>query len=229
MYSGEIKALTTGCVALDLILDGGIKPGEILLIYGERSSGRTTLVFQTIINAALNGLRSLLLFTEGSAALRRLRSLASSRWSELSDRILIVTIKEFQKQDCLIEDLEVHMPASVVLLAFDSITSCYRAALKEREENIILNKQLNRELAIIKDLSMRRKVATVITSDVTSQPEEKEFQPVAAQILTYWSDRIIRLDRLHRDLRRAFLIKPSPPKNSMLRIGSDGLTGLNGV
>lgn len=199
------------------------------MIYGGRGSGRSTLVFQTIITTALKSLRSLLLFTDSYASLRRLRSIASSKWSDLSDLILIVPIREFREQDTLIDDLEIRMPADMALLVFDSITSCYRAALREREDNIILNKQLNRELAIIKYLTMRRRIATVITSDVTSLPEEKGLQPVASQILTYWSDRIIRLDRLQRELRRVTVVKPPPAREALLRIGPEGFAGLDGV
>ncbi|MEM2128470.1 MAG: ATPase domain-containing protein [Candidatus Methanomethyliaceae archaeon] len=229
MHSSKIKRLSTGCNELDLLLGGGLLPGEILLVYGERGSGKTTFVFQTLLSTALKGLRSLLFLTEAYATLRRLKSMALSSWSELSDRILVLTVKEFQEQDSIVENLELTLPPDVVLVAFDSITSCYRAALKEKENNIILNKRLNRELAMLKDLSTRRQFATLITSDVTSQPEENEIQPVAAQILTYWCDRIIRLDRLRSEVRRAIIIKPPPAKDCVLRISSEGITGLSGA
>lgn len=229
MHSSEIKTLSTGCRELDPLLGGGLVPGEILLIYGERGSGKTTFVFQTLLNAALKGLKSTLFSTEGYASFRRLRSMVSSSWAEISDRILVLTVKEFQEQDSIIENLELTLPPDVVLVAFDSITSCYRAALKEKEDNIILNKMLNRELAIIKDLSMRRRLTTVITSDVTSPPEDKEIQPVASQILMYWCDKIVRLDRLRGDIRRALVIKPPPVKEQILRMGLGGLTGISGA
>jgi len=224
----ETEALSTGCIELDHLLGGGIPPGEILLIYGERGSGKTTFAFQALMSAARMGFRSLLIFTEGYTFLRRLRSMASSSWSELSDRILVLNVKDFQVQDSIIDELELALSPEVVLVAFDSITSCYRAALKEKENNIILNKRLNRQLAIIKDLTIRKRIATVITSDVTIQPKDKEIQPVAAAILTYWSDRIIRLDRLQSDLRRAVMIKPSPLRECQLRIGPGGLAGKSG-
>ncbi|MBC7112577.1 MAG: hypothetical protein H5T34_00910 [Candidatus Methanomethyliales bacterium] len=229
MHSSEIKILSTGCHELDLLLGGGLVPGEILLIYGERGSGKTTFVFQTLLNAAFKGLKSILFSTEGYASLRRLKNMVSSSWAEISDRILVSTVKEFQEQDSIIENLELILPHDVALVAFDSITSCYRVALKEKENNIILNKMLNRELAIIKDLSIRRLLATVLTSDVTSPPDDKELQPVASQILTYWCDKIARLDRLQGDIRRAVVIKPSPVKEHILRLGSGGLTGISGA
>ncbi|MEM1753380.1 MAG: ATPase domain-containing protein, partial [Candidatus Methanomethylicaceae archaeon] len=58
------KKLSTGCKELDNIINGGFSAGEVCLIFGERGSGKTTLVFQTIIKAAINGNKSLLIFTE---------------------------------------------------------------------------------------------------------------------------------------------------------------------
>ncbi|MCC6012797.1 MAG: hypothetical protein LM593_00245 [Candidatus Verstraetearchaeota archaeon] len=218
------EKLSTGCRSIDNIIDGGISPGELLLIYGVRGSGRTTLAFQIIINNTLQGRKSLLIFTGGSASLMRLKILAKDKWSEISENILVVNINDFKEQDDLIDNLELILPENLNLIVFDSITSFYRLALKGKEnEDIALNKQLNRELAILKYTSIKRGLYVVLTSDITIRPGEITPIPIASQILTYWCDKIIRLDRLQENIRRVVLIKPQLDISCLVRISENGI------
>lgn len=223
MYSNN-KKLSTGCKRLDEIINGGFSPSEVWLIFGERGSGKTTLLFQTIVRAAINGNKSLLIFTEPHASLKRLEQMAKEKWMEVSEKILISNIKSFQDQELLIDNLELYVMEDVKILAFDSITTHYRLALKEKsDENIVLNKQLNRELAIIKHLTMKRGLFTLLISDVTSPPGRLSPQPVAAQILTYWCDKILKLEKLPGNKRRASLEKPYSNVSCTLRIEEEGI------
>lgn len=222
MHSNN-KKLSIGCKRLDEIINGGFSKGEICLIFGERGCGKTTLVFQTIIRAAVNGDKSLLIFTEPSVTLKRLEKMAGEKWTEVNEKILISKIKSFQDQELSIDNLELVME-DIKVFAFDSITSCYRIALKERSnENIVLNKQLNRELAIIKHLTMKKKLITILTSDVTSPPGKLQYQPVAAKILTYWCDKILRMEKLPGNKRRILLEKPYSNEGCIVRIEEEGI------
>lgn len=49
--SPEPDRLATGSPALDLLLDGGLAPGETVEIYGQRSSGRFSLVLTVLAEA----------------------------------------------------------------------------------------------------------------------------------------------------------------------------------
>ncbi|MEM0231973.1 MAG: ATPase domain-containing protein [Candidatus Methanomethyliaceae archaeon] len=217
------KKLSTGCKELDNIINGGFSAGEVCLIFGERGSGKTTLVFQTIIKAAINGNKSLLIFTEPYVALKRLEEIAKEKWMEINERILISTIKSFQDQELLIDNLELIME-DIKIFAFDSITSYYRLALKERSnENIILNKKLNRELALIKYLTMKRNLFTILTSDITSPSGKLQYQPIAAKILTYWCDKILKIEKLLGNKRIIYLEKPYSNLSCIVRIEEEGI------
>lgn len=49
---GEVSAISTGCLSLDLALGvGGFPKGRVIEIYGPESSGKTTLALQTLAEA----------------------------------------------------------------------------------------------------------------------------------------------------------------------------------
>ena len=66
------RAITTGCGALDLLLDGGLPLGEVVLIYGEAETGKTTLAMQCATNAVRMGLKTLYVDSDGTFSPARL-------------------------------------------------------------------------------------------------------------------------------------------------------------
>jgi RecA/RadA recombinase len=218
--------LQTGCADLDSLLDGGLKPGEVVLAFGERGAGKTSLVFQTAASAASSGFGSVIIYSEGRLPLRRLSEISGEGWQQMSERIWIVEVKSFEDQDSVIEMLETSLPPGTSLLALDSATGMYRAELGEHDENIVANKILNRQLAIVKDLARRRGLAVLITSEVRDVPDGSGAVPVASAILTYWSDRVLRLERIHGEVRKALLLKPPPRREALIRLTSRGFSGM---
>lgn len=216
--------LSTGCVDIDFLL-GGLAPGEIVLVFGKRGAGKTTLVLQAASTTASSGQISVVVYSEGRLPLSRLSEISGPEWSEISDRIWVVEVKNFEDQDSIVESLETNLPPGVSMLALDSATGMYRAELGEYDENILANKMLNRQLALIKDLARRRGLAVLITSEVREIPDGTGDEPVASAILTYWSDKVVRLERIHGEVRRARLLKPQPPRDILIRLTSRGFSG----
>ena len=223
------KKLGTGCDPLDKLLGGGLRSGEVLLVFGERGTAKTALIFQTMVNAASRGLKSMMIYSEGRVPLQRLKEIAHPRWFTLSELMWIVEVKDFKEQDLLVENIEQQMPPKADLLVIDSITARYRAALGEHEENISINKSLNRELALIKDLCRRTGLTVMMTSEVTAKLNGKGVQPVASSILTYWADRVLRLEKVHGELRKVVLMKPTPPREAIIKLATRGLIGTSEV
>jgi len=224
--------MSTGCPPIDLLLGGGLSKRELLLLYGERGSGKTSFAFQAILKAALQGIASTVIYTEGRVPLERLMEMASSSWSSVCDQIWIREVKSFEDQDTLIESLEEQMPKQTGLLVIDSITSRYRGTVRERKkDNIPVNKSLNREIALIKQLCLETGLTVLMTSEVTAQlgGSGVGVKPVAAAILTYWSDRVIRMEKLTGDLRKVSLMKPEGSRDALIRITERGLVGADGV
>ncbi|MDI9643651.1 MAG: ATPase domain-containing protein [Candidatus Verstraetearchaeota archaeon] len=214
--------LPTGCRTLDALLDGGLRLGEILLVFGERGSGKTSLALQVSSVAASLGMGSVIIYSEGRFPIRRLSDIAGSDWTNLSERIWVLEVKHFEHQDSIVEGLESELPGGVRLLVFDSITGQYRAGLGEHNENIIVNKMLNRQLAIIKDVSARLGLAVLITSEVKDIPDGSGTAPVASTILTYWSERVLKLERVYGAIRKASALRPEPVREALMMLTSRG-------
>lgn len=218
--------MPTGCAALDYLLEGGLKPGEVVLAFGERGAGKTSLVFQTAASAASSGSGSVIIYSEGRLPLRRLSEISGEKWQQMSERIWIIEVKSFEEQDSVVELLETSLPNGTSLLALDSATGMYRAELGEYDENILANKALNRQLAILKDLAKRKGLAVLITSEIRDVPDGSGPVPVASAILTYWSDKVVRLERIHGDVRKASMLKPLPRREALIRLTSRGFSGM---
>ncbi|MBC7127241.1 MAG: ATPase domain-containing protein [Candidatus Methanosuratincola petrocarbonis] len=218
--------MPTGCAELDSLLEGGLRPGEVVLAFGERGAGKTSLVFQTAASAASSGSGSVIIYSEGRLPLRRLSEISGENWQQMSERIWIVEVKSFEEQDSVVELLETSLPSGTSFLALDSATGMYRVELGEYDENILANKILNRQLAILKDLARRKGLAVLITSEVKDVPDGSGAVPVASAILTYWSDRAVRLERVHGEVRKASLLKPAPRREALIRLTSRGFSGM---
>ncbi|MDD1764411.1 MAG: hypothetical protein LUQ46_00155, partial [Candidatus Methanomethyliaceae archaeon] len=88
---------------------------------------------------------------------------------------------------------------------------------------------LNREMALIKDLCRRTGLAVMMTSEVTAQLNGKGVQPVASSILTYWSDRVLRLEKVQGGLIKVVLMKPDPHREAIVKLSARGMVGINEV
>jgi DNA repair protein RadB len=219
----SIKSLSTGCAPLDQLM-GGLSTGEMVLLFGERGSGKTTLAFQMMVSAASRGLSATMLYTEGRAPLQRLTEIAGPAWQTASELMWVMEVKSFGQQDALIDDIESQMPQKTALLVLDSITSCYRAELGQHDANISINKALNRETALLKDLCIRKGLTVLLISEVRTQLNGQGIEPVASAILTYWADRAFRMDKVYGDLRKVTQIKPPSERDALIKLKTTGFS-----
>jgi RecA/RadA recombinase len=219
------KKISTGISKLDAILGGGLERGEMVLVFGERGTGKTSFIFQLALLAAKLGTCTTIIYTEGRIPMSRLVEMAGPAWPIVSESVWVMEVKSFEEQDSLVDNLMERLPSGTELLLIDSINSCYRGELGQGKENIQLNKALNRQLAVIKDLCKRTGLTVILTSEVTAKMFGTGVQPVAASILTYWSDRVMRFEKVQGEVRKVVVIKPEHSKNALIRLTSRGLDG----
>lgn len=214
--------ISTGVVKIDQLIEGGLVPGEILLVFGERGGGKTSFVFQTMLRMASAGLGTILLYTEGRVPMDRLVEMAGQKWPDVCESIWIHEAKTFEEQDSLVDRLEENIPPGTKLLVIDSVTACYRGSLGSRSENIPLNKALNRQFALIKDACRRTGLTAILTSEVTARMFGEGVKPVAAAILTYWADKVLFFERIQGNVRRVTVTKPAG-RGTLVQLTERGL------
>jgi RecA/RadA recombinase len=193
------KLIQTGCECLDKYLEGGVPSESITLIYGEPETGKTTLAIQCAINCALQNQKTLYIDCDNTFSSFRLSQITSNNFKEIANLILLLKPINFKEQALVIDNLLEYTVKNFGLVVIDTITSLYRASIENSSKNnFILNRELNRQLAVLAQNSKTQKLPIIITSQVRSVFEESyiSVEPVATRVLKFWADTIISLKPL---------------------------------
>lgn len=210
--------LTTGCRAMDDALTGGLETGSVTLVYGEAETGKTTLAMQCVAICSSLGMKALYVDAGGGFSPLRFTQIAEA-WGASLSRVIVLRVEDFWSQDRLVERMG-SMLEGFRLLAFDTVTTLYRAELAG-ENPFTLNRVLNRQVAELVEQARRLDLAVLLLSQVTSAPGEGE-KPVAQRILRYWSDVTVRLS-LEDGMRCAYTEKPDLGRRFPYRISRRGI------
>ncbi|MEM2357033.1 MAG: AAA family ATPase [Candidatus Bathyarchaeia archaeon] len=222
------KFLSTKSFSLNKLLNGGLPLRELSLIYGEASTGKTTLVLQTAIEAAKNLLKVLYIDVDYSFTPQRFNQIAGLHANKASPNIFIFTPKTFFEQTQIIENLETYLSKLTVLIIVDSITTLYRLEVSTLEERFALNRALNRQLAYLAELAKKHELAVVLTSQVHSSLNEYvDIEPIAKRALFHWCGTIIKLVNLKGNFKEVIVerlnFKETPNLKCKLKLTKEGL------
>lgn len=188
--------IKTGCKCIDSNIGGGIAPETVTLIYGEPETGKTTLAIQSAVNCATQNLKVLYVDCDNTFYAKRLSQIAKERFNEVAERIILVKPKDFKEQTAFIDRIQDYTGKNVGLIIIDTFTSLYSAKAAEISgKAFTVNRELNRQLAILAQTSKIRKIPIIITSQARSVFNEHspDIRPVATRVLKFWADTIIVL------------------------------------
>jgi len=191
-----LRKIPTGCETIDKILEGGISIGNVTLIYGEAETGKTTLATQCAINCAKQGYRTLFIDCDGTFSGRRLSQMASKKFEETAESIMLMKPQNFKEQTVVIDKLTDYITKNLGLFIIDTITALYRVKIADSpEKTFTLNRELNRQMALIAQAAKLHKIAALVTSQVRSSFNEAfvSVEPVATRVLKFWADTIISM------------------------------------
>jgi len=225
-----MEHLTSGCTALDNILNGGFRYGDVSLIYGEASSGKTTLTTSVVINHLLGDQwnKAYYIDGDGKLSIRRLVMIAGGDESILK-RLIIWTPKTFEEQSLIIESLPSVIIEEKAVVIIDSITGPYRFKAGDSRLTFTANKELNRELGYLSEVAKTKNAAVIIVGQVHSVMDSdfQAVEPVANRLLRYWSDVILKLETTTViGIRQALLEKPDSGA-CRFKLSDIGITEVN--
>ena len=224
------RIIPTGCSSLDEQLRGGLLEGNIVLVYGEAETGKTTLAIQCAVNCAKMGYKTIFIDCDRTFFPRRMAQIATKDFEALAPQIILMKPEDFEQQTFVIDRLSEYISRRVGLIVVDTITGLYGERLEDDiKKTFTLNRELNHQMACLAQITKTQKVASLIVSQVRSVVfEEHEIvQPVATRVLKFWAHTIISL----KPTAKANVIKATvkthkdkkPAKPMFLKIEEKGL------
>lgn len=230
MCVNVLKNIPTGCGAIDKILGGGIPFESVTLIYGDAETGKTTLAMQCAVNCAKQRYKTLFLDCDGTFSARRLSQIASEDFKEVAELIILMKPNNFREQAIAIDQLTEYLTKSFGLIVVDTVTSLYRAKVAESPEKTFeLNRELNRQMALLAQIAKTKKIAVLTISQVRSVFNETyvSVEPVATRVLKFWADVIITMKPTENSRIIKAVLEKSPKKfqslSFHLRINEAGI------
>ena len=199
-------SISTGCPVIDKALSGGIPLGLITFIYGDVGTGKTTISLQVSAQAALRNFKFIYVNALGKLSTKRLADIFSYLDSERLSNGIIISVRNFQELYDFLIQIEDLMNPKVRLVIVDTLTRLYRLELSTKAVNVRLNKQLNQIMALLFKITRYYQVAVLATGDIRVSPEVGE-EPVAAKIIKYWSDILLRINKTEMQSRRLILVE----------------------
>ena len=225
------ERIPIGCAGLDRLLHGGFAKGEITLIYGEATTGKTTAVMQAAVSAAKLGLKTLYLDSDHSFTQQRFHQIAGGDSQDISPLIMLFLPETFSEQRKIVETLDNYVSPSLGLVVIDSVSSLYRAAFSRTESIFSLNRDLTRQIAYLDELSSSHKIACILTSQVHARlnSPQGEIEPVARRTLFHFPQTILRIRNTPRPNTRDFVLEKLDGSevartSCLVALGQDGLS-----
>lgn len=194
-----IKKVLTGIDCIDTILFDGVDSDTITLIYGEPETGKSTLTTQCAFNCAMQGLKTLYIDCDNTFSSKRLAQIAAEKFDDIADKILLIKPMDFKEQTAVIDRINAYIvPHNFGLIVVDTINSLYGAKFAEapnRNKAFDVNRELNRQMAILAQTAKTQKIPIIINSQVRSIFSDPSggIKPAANRVLTFWADNIISL------------------------------------
>jgi len=203
--------IETLCEPIDNLLCGGVESGILTQIYGVAGSGKTSIALQCALNCISRGWKVVYIDADSSFSRRRFLQISSRFKSPDLSRFLLLSPRSFTAQSDNIDSIEILAKEGVRLVVFDSVASLYRYSVGiDREENVYINMELCRQMAVLLHVAERSDVAAMILNQVRGgalQNLHADSVPVAGQVVDPWCKVSLRLERLGELPRRKAILE----------------------
>jgi DNA repair and recombination protein RadB len=210
-----LEKIPTDCRTIDHALRGGLPSGSISLVYGEPETGKTTLAMQCAVNCARQGYKTLFVDCDGTFSPQRLSQISSKQFERIAELIILMRPDDFREQAVIIDQLTDYVTASFGLIVLDTFTSLYRLRIAESPSKTFeLNRELNRQLAVLAQIARTQKITVLITGQVHSVLDDVpvSIEPVATRVLKFWADAVIALKPTENPQMIKMTLEKNPQK-----------------
>lgn len=188
--------ISTGSRCIDSNIGGGISPENIVLVYGEPETGKTTLAIQCAVSCASQGLKVLFVDCDNTFSSQRLFQLTQTKFDQIAGQIMLIKPKDFKEQAAVLDNIQDYTGRNFGLIIVDTFTSLYSAKVAESSgKGFSVNRELNGQLAVLAQTAKIRKIPVLIISQVRAVLDSLDsgIAPVAARVLSFWADTIIAM------------------------------------
>jgi RecA/RadA recombinase len=199
-------------------------------MYGEPETGKTTMAIQCAVNCARRGYKTLFIDCDSTFSSKRLAQIASKNLEKIAESIFLMRPENFKEQTLVMEKLPNYLTEKFGLAVVDTITSFYRVEVAESPKKTFeLNRELNRQLALLAQIAKTQKIAVLLTSQVRSVLNEtyESIEPVATRVLKFWAEVIIAMRPTEKPQIIKAILEKAPNAAQyitwFLRIGEGGL------
>ena len=237
-----IKYISTGCKALDELLEGGIETRAITELIGEFGAGKTQLCHQLAVMVQLpvdkGGLsgKAVYIDTEGTFRPERIIQIAQYRGIEPREalkNIIYARAYNSDHQMLLVNEVMrlISSSENVKLLVVDSLVSHFRAEYPGRENLAARQQKLNKHVHQLLQIADIYDIAVVVTNQVISDPEAfigNPLKPAGGNIVAHGCTYRIWIKKAKEGKRIARIID-SPKhaeKEVAFRISEEGVSDL---
>jgi DNA repair protein RadB len=225
-----LSRIPSGCRSFDDYLKGGIPSSTVTLVYGEPETGKTTLSIQYAANCSKEGYKTVYADCDGEFSVRRLSQIAANQFEKIAELIVLMKPATFQEQAMAVDHLADYITDNVGLVIFDTFTSLYRLRIAEHPAKTFeLNRELNRQLAVLAQTARTSKIAVLISSQVHSVLGDApaRVEPVAERVLKFWADTVMALKPTGDSRAIRLELEKNPfklsPRNFNVRVEEAGI------
>jgi len=196
--------ISAGNKDIDIFLDGGYLNGEVNMIYGPATSGKTTFCLITALHFAKDN-KVIYIDTKNSFSIERIKQI-NQDYEKLLDNILIKMVNSFDEKEKLIEKLpEIIKKGKIKLVIIDVLNNYYRLELREENAKLI-NARMAKQLINLTRIARDNNILVLVTNEVYEDLRERKATMVGGKMIRNWPKLLIQLRQ--KEVREAVLEKP---------------------
>lgn len=219
--------ISSGCAAMDWLLEGGYEKDVLTCIYGAPGTGKTNFLLLAIANSPdLEKKKIIYIDTEGNFSLSRFKQI-TPEYEEILKRVIVLKPTTFEEQRKAFDKLRTIVNEKVGIVILDSAAMLYRLELGKNKDVYNVNRELGLQLSYLTEIARKKHIPILVTNQVYSDfdSEEHKVKMVGGDILRYASKCLIEIQKFAGGKRAALLRKHRslPEKEVLFRITDTGI------